>query len=199
MQQHFGLFCQMLLFQYQLIWLLSCNFQNKMAYFMFHHLVTLIPVLHDFPKRKDKQCDRCLYFFNIRPFVTMNMSKQGLTFCQIISKLSKSCPRLLKCCPLGEISPNLVTLNTCLVWEDFSFRFAEKLSHYIFQLNQASYRSNYHHFLFTDRQSVCSFLNGPFPASFLLVSILYKQFLQNKKCRLQGDSNLGRHSTRRPR
>ena len=38
--------------------------------------------------------------------------KVGLKFCQTLNKLSEVCLRFLKVCPNGEVSPNLVTLET---------------------------------------------------------------------------------------
>ena len=57
------------------------------------------------------------YFKNIWPSTTMKtcpivydiFTTQGSIFCQILNKPSKICPRLLRLCQNGEISPNLVT------------------------------------------------------------------------------------------
>ena len=65
-----------------------------------------------------KQCDQmAILFFILSIFNNENMPNSiekgpywGQRFCKIISILSNSCQRLLKCCPPGEISPNLVTL-----------------------------------------------------------------------------------------
>ena len=69
------------------------------------------------------QSDRLakLIFPYLPIFVAMKMcpiaykiSKENSTFCQILSKLSNNCQRLLKCWHFGEISPNLVTLISSL-------------------------------------------------------------------------------------
>ena len=63
-----------------------------------------------------------ILFVYIRPFAGMKfaqwrkmLTKVGSNFCPILNKHSHNCPRLLKYCQTGEISPNLVTLITdCL-------------------------------------------------------------------------------------
>ena len=47
-------------------------------------------------------------------------AKVRLTFSQILNKPSKICPRLLKLCQSGEISPNLVTLFVAIRINNFA-------------------------------------------------------------------------------